>query len=643
MAELNENTLRDILARIDPTQGLVEYVKATKPYHTKIMDVLIEYVYEEQVDVTVGERYTWRINLAQPDADLEYACGYGLTWDSASSADANPNVVIDDIVPGSHVVLGTTSTDGLTPGEFILAGKVISQFPAGSTFRVLDSPYSDSAYTTPSNITEFTVDVGGATYVGGNTHVPVVETLLVLPPNALSGGRAYARIGEPNTFTNSMLVTAASPYAFSFTPINLSSNQFAVVDRVAVVSVVPASKQWTIQGNKVADIGVGTKIYVTSNTGNGNGTYTVQAVTLVGLNTQITTQEPIFATATGTGFVGIPIRASDTYNIIGVNPALRRWTVTGSHLAGLIANQVLEITGAGAGSGKYLVDSAVISSGNTVITVKGSVNPSATASGTMEVQRLPRWASGTKIEVSGTGILPVPLVENTPFYFIPQTAPGVFNLAYRRYPRQLTDYVNITTTGTGEITIQRAELYYPGAVVRVSNTFNNTNDGIYFIKDTQQEGAQTRLTLMQALKGPHGGNFSIAGTITTEGSGFDEPTYCPVASASALHTDLFIHELLQFTISMDQRDSVASVAEENSDAVFGWGVEPFSRFSTGPYGADSNRTVDVPERFAVTSGISSNTGGGVVLPHGFDVQAWDVGGMGGNLSDVQNFYERTIP
>jgi hypothetical protein len=152
MADLNDNSLRDILARIDPTEGLVEYVKYIKPYHTKILDVLVEFVYEEKVDITVAERWKWIINMSQPDADLTYACGYGIVWDSASSADANPLVIIDDVVPGSHDVLGVIPNAGMAPGEFIMAGNVVSQFPAGSTIRVLESIYSNSALTTPPNI-----------------------------------------------------------------------------------------------------------------------------------------------------------------------------------------------------------------------------------------------------------------------------------------------------------------------------------------------------------------------------------------------------------------------------------------------------------------------------------------------------------
>lgn len=73
------------LFRIDPTQGFVEYIQATKPYHTKILDVLVEYVYAEDVNVTIADRLSWVMEFRRPDIDVVYTCGYGLVWDPVLS------------------------------------------------------------------------------------------------------------------------------------------------------------------------------------------------------------------------------------------------------------------------------------------------------------------------------------------------------------------------------------------------------------------------------------------------------------------------------------------------------------------------------------------------------------------------------
>jgi hypothetical protein len=48
-----------ITSTINPTQGLIDYVGDVKPYHTKILDVLVEYVYTEQINTTIREQWNW--------------------------------------------------------------------------------------------------------------------------------------------------------------------------------------------------------------------------------------------------------------------------------------------------------------------------------------------------------------------------------------------------------------------------------------------------------------------------------------------------------------------------------------------------------------------------------------------------------
>lgn len=62
----------------DPVQGLVDYVLDVKPYHTKILEVLLEYVYSQPVDITILERHHIKTDIARPNhKTLEYLCGVG--------------------------------------------------------------------------------------------------------------------------------------------------------------------------------------------------------------------------------------------------------------------------------------------------------------------------------------------------------------------------------------------------------------------------------------------------------------------------------------------------------------------------------------------------------------------------------------
>jgi len=52
---------------IDPIQGLVDYVAEIKPYHTKVVEVLIEYVHADNIDVTIDEQLNFLLHTDAPE------------------------------------------------------------------------------------------------------------------------------------------------------------------------------------------------------------------------------------------------------------------------------------------------------------------------------------------------------------------------------------------------------------------------------------------------------------------------------------------------------------------------------------------------------------------------------------------------
>lgn len=62
----------------DPTQSLVEFVQDVKPYHTKIVEVLIDYVYEETVNVAIQEGIDWNIGLNLDYCQLPFSTEEGV-------------------------------------------------------------------------------------------------------------------------------------------------------------------------------------------------------------------------------------------------------------------------------------------------------------------------------------------------------------------------------------------------------------------------------------------------------------------------------------------------------------------------------------------------------------------------------------
>lgn len=69
------------LKTLDPVDGLVQYVLDIKPYHTKIIDVLVEYVYTDPLNVIILDELFTHIHLYRPSPQEEVEpChdGYGV-------------------------------------------------------------------------------------------------------------------------------------------------------------------------------------------------------------------------------------------------------------------------------------------------------------------------------------------------------------------------------------------------------------------------------------------------------------------------------------------------------------------------------------------------------------------------------------
>jgi hypothetical protein len=65
-----------LTTRIAPVEGLVNYTLFTKPYHTKIIEVLVEYLHFDCIDVSFGEDF-W-ISVGMPDPSILSLWGWSL-------------------------------------------------------------------------------------------------------------------------------------------------------------------------------------------------------------------------------------------------------------------------------------------------------------------------------------------------------------------------------------------------------------------------------------------------------------------------------------------------------------------------------------------------------------------------------------
>ena len=70
------------MSNIDPLANLIDYVNTVKPYHTKIYEVLLQYKYNEPVNVSLKESYQILTTITTPEANKWLICD-GVGWDAS--------------------------------------------------------------------------------------------------------------------------------------------------------------------------------------------------------------------------------------------------------------------------------------------------------------------------------------------------------------------------------------------------------------------------------------------------------------------------------------------------------------------------------------------------------------------------------
>ena len=146
------------LSSIDPVQGLIDFTNDIKPYHSKIVEILIEYVGQEFIDATVFEDYSWEIELIY-EHDNIFPCSDGY---SSSGFGSDGIFTIASPEPNKTI----SSFPSITNDYIILLGKHAQVFDSTNnlTFKIY-SFYEDKILDTiPTNGSPLT----GGFYVKGD-------------------------------------------------------------------------------------------------------------------------------------------------------------------------------------------------------------------------------------------------------------------------------------------------------------------------------------------------------------------------------------------------------------------------------------------------------------------------------------------
>lgn len=241
--------------KLDPTYGLISYINEIKPYHSKIVDVVVEYQTSDQLIGYVEDRYNMEITNTNVPGEVTYTCGYGLSWDPFGGQSAsdipkadiveikkfpdnyivvkftNPpsiNCVVSNLVSNQITFATPYTISGVGPAQqrWIVNGNLTSLLSEGSVIFVSNNQYGNGRYTVRT--TSFSSSTNKTTvYViepisiqataTGNFNIPLTDDQLPYWPEHLA-----IKLQSTNSLPNPIVST--TQYYFKRTTLQSTFN-----------------------------------------------------------------------------------------------------------------------------------------------------------------------------------------------------------------------------------------------------------------------------------------------------------------------------------------------------------------------------------------------------------------------------------
>ena len=120
------------LTKIDPVQGLINYVLDNKPYHTKVIEVLVEYVHTDLIATTVLENIDWCIGIGSPTLSNKFAFSI-IQVDTANKTFTVQGDARYRVFVGQRVIVDKSSTNN---GYYYITSISYSTNTGTTTFGV---------------------------------------------------------------------------------------------------------------------------------------------------------------------------------------------------------------------------------------------------------------------------------------------------------------------------------------------------------------------------------------------------------------------------------------------------------------------------------------------------------------------------
>ena len=158
---------------IDPVEGLVQFTLDVKPYHTKILEVEVEYIYTDVVDVTITDVNELIIHLAPPPIEEPIPCswGYGIApfGEPFVQNQIGPFDIISVDEIAEEIVVSGDETVIFTAGSYAYGDVVVNDgsgdIPILQMWDVVSSSYNSGSDETTVVVTQLTITA--ASFVGG--------------------------------------------------------------------------------------------------------------------------------------------------------------------------------------------------------------------------------------------------------------------------------------------------------------------------------------------------------------------------------------------------------------------------------------------------------------------------------------------
>lgn len=499
------------LFRIDPTEGLLQYVQKVKPFHTKALEVLVEYVYIEPMVVTATERFHLTVGLPgfdsfdsdEPATEITYASGYGISWselDTFAHGGVNQATVI--------AAVGVVQTPITVMGSDVTYTPMISgyDFPVGTQVVFEAEPVSNL----PSNVNP----AGPQDYDAG-----------LLPSGASSGERFHIIASDTTTHTltlsksrNGTPVAFAAPGSGSvtLTPVALPptspEDPGAPFPHNTLVIEPPVYPSYSIS---VEDGTRGLFRFVES--------FDIEAVDAanrsIDVDGDVTT--PVTVKIGGEDGVATRLHPGSTVTIAGNFDATSNRQYTVSSVASLGGNKsritfVEPIPSAANGSGQVLTP--------------------------VQDDYAPQWTAGTAVSLSSPSL--PSQVQGVRTFYQPTSPIGTFKLSRTRFPAAPEQFITLPNLTPPSFTIKRTEPFVPGERFYLSNSHDGSINGGYTVESVSQEGASYRVHVREHISQSTPTGLPSDGIIKSGGT-YGSPSGVPMSSSS-LVIAANMHERISF-------------------------------------------------------------------------------------------------